>query len=111
MIFNIDLGRKDGRKKNLKYKDGTPVGGLARPLEYHPNTTDWKGRWRPVKDRSNDYGIDREWQRNGDSYTGIVGVPLLVRFCLAGKPNVEPAPERVAGIAGVKGRGADEIAA
>lgn len=77
MIFNIDLRRASGGgKKGLKYKDGTPVGGLARPLEYLPNTTDWKGRWRPVKDRSNDYGIDREWQRNGDSYTGVVGVPL-----------------------------------
>jgi phthalate 4,5-dioxygenase oxygenase subunit len=52
------------------------VGGLARPLEYLPTTTDWKGRWRPTKDASNDYGIDREWQRNGDSYTGVVGIPL-----------------------------------
>lgn len=77
MIFNIDLNRASGGgKKGLKYKDGTPVGGLARPLEYLPTTTDWKGRWRPVKDASNDYGIDREWQRSGDSYTGIVGVPL-----------------------------------
>lgn len=36
MIFNIDLGRKDGRKKNLKYKDGTPVGGLARRWNTFP---------------------------------------------------------------------------
>ncbi|SLN56400.1 Rieske 2Fe-2S domain-containing protein [Roseisalinus antarcticus] len=77
MIFNIDLSRAEGGgKKSLKYTDGTPVSGLARPLEYLPTTTDWKGRWRPVKDETNDYGIDREWQRNGDSYTGIVGVPL-----------------------------------
>jgi len=77
MIFNIDLRRASGGgKKKLKYKDGTEVGGLARPLEYLPTTTDWKGRWRPVKDASNDYGIDREWQRNGDSYTGVVGIPL-----------------------------------
>jgi len=77
MIFNIDLSRASGGgKKSLKYKDGTAVDGLARPLEYLPTTTDWKGRWRPVKDASNDYGIDREWQRSGDSYTGIVGIPL-----------------------------------
>lgn len=77
MIFNIDLSRASGGgKKHLKYQDGTPVGGLARPLEYLPTTTDWKGRWRPVKDATNDYGIDRAWQRTGDSYTGIVGVPL-----------------------------------
>jgi nitrite reductase/ring-hydroxylating ferredoxin subunit len=76
MIFNIDLGRVAGRKKNLRYKDGTPVPHLQRPLEYLPTTTDWKGRWRPVKDLSNDFGIDREMQRSGDSYTGIVGIPL-----------------------------------
>ena len=77
MIFNIDLRRASGGgRKKLMYTDGTEVQGLARPLEYLPTTTDWKGRWRPVKDRSNDYGIDREWQRSGESYTGVVGVPL-----------------------------------
>ena len=37
MIFNIDLGRAKGRKKNLHYKDGTPVPHLQRPLEYLPD--------------------------------------------------------------------------
>jgi hypothetical protein len=76
MIFNIDVQRAAGRKKEMKYADGTPVAGLARPLEYLPTTTDWQGRWRPVKRKANDYGIDREWQRSGESYSGIVGIPL-----------------------------------
>jgi phthalate 4,5-dioxygenase oxygenase subunit len=42
-------------------------------MELHPNTTDWYGRFRMVSDSTNDYRIDREWQRNGD-YTGIAGI-------------------------------------
>jgi phenylpropionate dioxygenase-like ring-hydroxylating dioxygenase large terminal subunit len=76
MIFNIDLQRANGRFKSLRYADGSIIPGLARPLEYLPRTTDWMGRWRPVKNRSNDHGLDREMQRRGESYTGIVGIPL-----------------------------------
>jgi hypothetical protein len=44
-------------------------------MELHPNTTDWHGRFRMVSNASNDYRIDREWQRakHGD-YTGIAGI-------------------------------------
>lgn len=76
MIFNIDLTRASGRHKVLKYADGTVVPGLARPLSYLPRTTDWMGRWRAASNLSNDFDIDREMQRSGESYTGIVGVPL-----------------------------------
>ncbi|WP_158541566.1 Rieske 2Fe-2S domain-containing protein [Pelagibacterium lacus] len=76
MIFNIDLTRAQGRNKQLKYADGTQVPGLARPLDYLPRTTDWQGRWRAAKNFANDYGIDREMQRSGESYTGITGIPL-----------------------------------
>jgi hypothetical protein len=76
MNFNIDLQRASGRFKSLRYADGTVIPGLARPLEYLPRTNDWMGRWRPVKNRSNDHGLDREMQRRGESYTGIVGIPL-----------------------------------
>ena len=75
MIFNIDVQRAVGRQHDMKYADGSVVPGLARPLEYLPRTTDWMGRWRAVQNGSNDYGMDREFQRNG-SYTGIAGVPL-----------------------------------
>jgi phenylpropionate dioxygenase-like ring-hydroxylating dioxygenase large terminal subunit len=42
-------------------------------MELHPNTTDWYGRFRMVSDITNDYRIDRAWQRNGD-FTGIAGI-------------------------------------
>jgi hypothetical protein len=35
-----------------------------------PNTTDWFGRFRPVTDASNDYGIDRDLQ-NRVTYSGM----------------------------------------
>jgi nitrite reductase/ring-hydroxylating ferredoxin subunit len=76
MIFNIDLQRASGKRQGMKYADGTVIPGLARPLEYLPRTNDWMGRWRPVKNRDNDYGLDREMQRRGESFTGITGIPL-----------------------------------
>jgi len=42
--------------------------------QYLPDTTDWLGRFRLTQNRSNDYLIDREAQRRGDSYTGIPGI-------------------------------------
>jgi phenylpropionate dioxygenase-like ring-hydroxylating dioxygenase large terminal subunit len=76
MIFNIDrLRGTPGSKDELKYKDGKPVDGLARPLDYLPTTTDWQGRWRASLNGSNDYGLDRAWQKNG-SFSGIKGIPL-----------------------------------
>jgi phthalate 4,5-dioxygenase len=45
----------------------------APGMELHPNTTDWYGRFRMVSDITNDYRIDRAWQRSGD-YTGIAGI-------------------------------------
>jgi phthalate 4,5-dioxygenase len=76
MIFNIDLQRASGRFKSLRYADGTIIPGLARPLQYLPRTNDWTGRWRPVPNKSNDHMMDLEMKRQGDSYTGIVGIPL-----------------------------------
>src|SRR3984893_19329562 len=68
--------RASGKFKSMRYADGSAVPGLARPLEYLPRTNDWMGRWRPVKNKSNDHGLDRDMQRRGESYTGIVGIPL-----------------------------------
>ncbi|WP_206922132.1 Rieske 2Fe-2S domain-containing protein [Alicyclobacillus suci] len=36
-----------------------------------PRTTDWFGRFRPAVNAENDYLIDRELQRQPDSYSGI----------------------------------------
>jgi len=43
-------------------------------MELHPNTTDWYGRFLMVSDASNDYRIDRDWQRSGGDFTGIAGI-------------------------------------
>lgn len=48
--------------------------GTQPGMELHPNASDWFGRFRMVSDATNDYRIDREWQRNGDDYTGIAGI-------------------------------------
>jgi phenylpropionate dioxygenase-like ring-hydroxylating dioxygenase large terminal subunit len=76
MVFNIDLARASGRFKTMSYADGKPVPGVLRPMKYLPTTTDWMGRWRPQANASNDYEIDRAWQRSGESFSGIVGIPL-----------------------------------
>jgi phthalate 4,5-dioxygenase len=76
MTFNIDVQRAAGKQKSLKYADGSLVSGLARPLQYLPRTTDWLGRWRPALNKSNDYGLDRNLQRNGGSYSGIIGITM-----------------------------------
>jgi phthalate 4,5-dioxygenase len=76
MIFNIDVHRGTGIGSPLRYNDGSVVPGLARPLEYLPHQPGWMGRWRPTANKSNDYMIDRELQHNGQSYTGIIGIPL-----------------------------------
>jgi hypothetical protein len=34
------------------------------------------GRWRPIKNKANDHGLDRDMQMRGESYSGIVGIPL-----------------------------------
>jgi phenylpropionate dioxygenase-like ring-hydroxylating dioxygenase large terminal subunit len=43
-------------------------------MELQPNTTDWYGRFRLVSDITNDYRIDRDWQRSGGDFTGIPGI-------------------------------------
>jgi hypothetical protein len=43
--------------------------------QFAPNTTEWLGRWRYRHHRGNDYGIDRETQRER-SFSGIDGVHL-----------------------------------
>jgi hypothetical protein len=53
---------------------GSAAGGLAVRLDYLPNTTDWLGRWRLAANETNDYLIDRELQKSGESYSGIRGI-------------------------------------
>ena len=52
--------------------------GTAAPnpsaLRYEPNGTGWLERWRLVENMHNDYMIDRELQKSGESYSGIRGI-------------------------------------
>ena len=48
-------------------------GGRPRDL-FKPNTTDWYGRFNMEQNAANDYLIDREAQKNWQSYTGIEGI-------------------------------------
>jgi phenylpropionate dioxygenase-like ring-hydroxylating dioxygenase large terminal subunit len=58
---------------------GLPVtGDLTVPAGSRrlPNTSDWLGRFRSDQNLANDYLIDREAQRNWESYTGIPGIRI-----------------------------------
>ena len=53
------------------FRQGRPGAGNWR--EYLPNTTDWYGRFRITQNYENDFLIDRQAQKNWESYTGILG--------------------------------------
>jgi phenylpropionate dioxygenase-like ring-hydroxylating dioxygenase large terminal subunit len=52
--------------------------GMAPPgpsqLSYLPTTTDWLGRYRLTQNMGNDFLVDRELQKSGESYSGIRGI-------------------------------------
>jgi phenylpropionate dioxygenase-like ring-hydroxylating dioxygenase large terminal subunit len=52
--------------------------GMAPPgpsqLGYLPTTTDWLGRFRLTQNLGNDFLIDRDLQKSGESYSGIRGI-------------------------------------
>ncbi len=69
---------KPGAGSTLQGLDGRPQGTSGGPTTGRgstlPNTTDWFGRFHIEQNAANDYMIDREAQRNWESYTGITGV-------------------------------------
>ena len=48
--------------------------GSKLTMDFVPNTTDWYGRWRLAGNLANDWLIDRQAQKSGGVYTGIVGI-------------------------------------
>ena len=66
---------KAGSTPIVARKDNVPGADGPADFGYLPNTTDWLGRWRLARNAGNDYGLDREAQRER-SYTGIEGVHL-----------------------------------
>lgn len=74
MLFDISGGVDEGNPAYIsKRKSGEP---LYEKFEYEPNTSDWYGRWRCRDRQFNDWGIDRESQRNGTQYTGIANITI-----------------------------------
>jgi phthalate 4,5-dioxygenase oxygenase subunit len=64
------------KKASLNYqpmKDGGTPPGLDNSYEFEPNTTDWLGRFRLAGNRTNDWLIDREAQRENRIFSGISG--------------------------------------
>jgi len=75
MLFNITGGSDEGNPAyTTTTKDGRPLFGS--PIKYLPRTTDWFGRWRSAENASNDWGMDREAQRNNVYYSGIPNLSM-----------------------------------
>jgi hypothetical protein len=41
-----------------------------------PNTSDWYGRFQPVPDAANDYQVDRDSWRRGETWAGLPSVTI-----------------------------------
>jgi phthalate 4,5-dioxygenase oxygenase subunit len=71
-------GRNGQQATTRNASTGRPVNAAAPPgragFEYLPPTTDWLGRYRLNQHKGNDYGLDRDAQSRGDTFTGIRGV-------------------------------------
>jgi nitrite reductase/ring-hydroxylating ferredoxin subunit len=80
MFFNMSKrhnrigssGARDATGRAVAPDGRTGAGGLR----FHPNTSDWLGRFCLIQDRDNDYLVDRDKQRRMESFTGIEGIPV-----------------------------------
>jgi hypothetical protein len=68
---------RTGTDTGTQMRAGTPTGqtGLGG-LKYRPNGTGWLDRFQLVQSFENDFLVDREKQRSGQSFTGIDGIPV-----------------------------------
>jgi phthalate 4,5-dioxygenase len=79
MVIAMHATKTPGTMPVMKNGQVIPgLGGIGpdRGAEYVPNTTDWLGRWRLTKHIDNDFLIDREAQRTGHVYSGIIGIQV-----------------------------------
>jgi phthalate 4,5-dioxygenase oxygenase subunit len=68
-------GSREGQAAVVDGKGPTPTGRVnANRMMYEPESSGWLGKWRLTQNRDNDYGLDRELQKSGTSYTGIPGI-------------------------------------
>jgi phenylpropionate dioxygenase-like ring-hydroxylating dioxygenase large terminal subunit len=73
--WEIGLGLMDADDLPFEARGSEARLPAQRPADlYHPNTTDWYGRFNMLQNMSNDYKIDRQAQRSMQSYTGIPGI-------------------------------------
>jgi hypothetical protein len=67
---------------NMNATTGTKTlaGGRGRAAgqghEMRPNTSDWYGRFQPVPDAANDYQLDRDSWRRGETWAGLPSVTI-----------------------------------
>lgn len=74
MLFDISCGVDEGNPAYIsKRMNGEP---LFEKFVYETPTTDWFGRWKCKDAGHNDWGIDRESQRNGVQFTGIANITV-----------------------------------
>jgi phenylpropionate dioxygenase-like ring-hydroxylating dioxygenase large terminal subunit len=74
MLFDISGGVDEGNPAYIsKRKTGEP---LFEKFHYARRTTDWYGRWKCRDGEHNDWGIDRDSQRNGVQFTGIANITI-----------------------------------
>jgi phenylpropionate dioxygenase-like ring-hydroxylating dioxygenase large terminal subunit len=67
-------GGVPGEQPKEQSVEPKPVVMGSRMMDFLPDESHWLGKFRLVQNRSNDYGIDREAQSSGESYTGIPGI-------------------------------------
>jgi hypothetical protein len=68
------IGDQTNRASGRPANAATGGGGAGGRFEYEPETTGFLGKWRLTQNAGNDYGIDRELQTSGATYTGIPGI-------------------------------------
>jgi nitrite reductase/ring-hydroxylating ferredoxin subunit len=68
------IGTQNNMASGRPANAATGGGGAGGRFEYEPETTGFLGKWRLTQNVANDYGIDRELQASGASYTGIPGI-------------------------------------
>lgn len=69
MLFDITGGIDEGNPFfTTKLKNGEP---MYEKIRRKPNGTGWFDRWMPLDGEHNDWGIDRQSQRDMIHYTGI----------------------------------------
>jgi phthalate 4,5-dioxygenase len=80
LVITIQRGNAGRTPFQYRLASGAPIPGLGTPMpsadQYRPNTTDWFGRFRLLNEAGNDFLIDREAQRNGGVFSGIMGLAV-----------------------------------